>query len=210
MFGGHVAHIMTISSIWKYIGLLGILFLGGQKTLCQTPSNKPPPNAMQAFYPTIRLGLPEDQVEKAIDSSWLKTDQRICESYPFKDLLPNDKQNISVWRSKDVQSGGRPRLLFMVYSDKAKNALADAFYFSGGTLEPIVDGPYNKALKSFKEGDAVREIYRKLGKRPCEYLLRENGRPKVRFKYWGYPGRTWFIEADAADGIVTYIGDGTL
>ena len=56
----------------------------------------------------------------------------------------------------------------------------------------------------------MANVYQKLGKRECNYYLGANGQWQVRFVYWGWEGRSYIIEARAADGIILSSYDGTL
>jgi len=165
-----------------------------------------------AIFAELRIGASEREVAEVLGRAFLKTKtSKYTALYPFRDLLPETAPAVvSEWESETVQSGGWPQIVFAVFADKDKSSLVDAIWFNAGDVRPIVDGRYNQALRAVKKGDSVRDVYRHLGKRRCDYFVGADGKWAVRFDYWGYLGRSYVIHADAAEGRVLSAGYGTI
>lgn len=161
----------------------------------------------------LRLGASEKEVAGATEGllSKVQSTNGYTGKYPFRDLLPYlNPKAIVEWRTTGLESDGWPEILVTVFSNSSKTNLVDALSIRRGRVEPVVDGAYNHNLYSLRRGDSVEKLYRLAGKRNCEYSLGSDEKWRVRFVYSAYAGRFFIVEADAANGEITYAHDGTL
>jgi hypothetical protein len=168
--------------------------------------------SLLALFSKIRAGSSEAEVSGVLRRAFVEVgSDSFWENDPFKYLLPQVNSGaVSEWRSLAVQADGWPQIVFAVYETTNKLTLVDALWYKNGDIRPIVDGLYNRNLRSIKSGDSIERVYQVLGKRQCSYFRAEDSRWHVRFSYWAYQGHAYVIEADAADGKVLSAGDGTL
>jgi hypothetical protein len=161
---------------------------------------------------SVRLGDSEDTVSAKLQPAFARLPaSRYVGAYPFTFMLPyTNRTVITEWQFKTGSEDQRGQIVFAVFSDSAKTNLVDALLFSANTLQPIVDGRYNRSLLAIKKGDSVQKLYLALGRVACDYLLSKEGKWTVRFDYWAYGGRDISITADAASGIITDVQDGTI
>lgn len=160
----------------------------------------------------ITIGSSEENVTKAIERlfSPVQTNRYLGE-YPFTEMLPYTNRDVVIeWRSKGASSSSSEEIIFGVFSDAAKTNLIDALSYRSGHVEPLVDGRYNMKLFSLRKGDTIQRVYNDLGRRECEYFQDKAGKWQVRFLYFGLGGRVIVIEADAAEGRILSVNEGTI
>lgn len=196
----------TGSSLWDGCGRGTVLSQKGSRP------EKPDIVSLLALFSELRVGSSEAEASEVLNKAFVRVESDFFHKrYPFRDWLPCiDSAVVSEWRSSDVEADGWPLIVFVIFESPNKLALVDAFRWRNGDIRPIVDGVYNRNLRSVKMGDSMEVVYRVLGKRECVYFKGADGKWRVRFSYWGYGGRSFVIEADAASGVVLYAGDGTL
>ncbi len=163
-----------------------------------------------AVLAQLRLGQSDHAVTQLLEQVFMRSGTNTF-IRDIGDLLPTiNPACVSQWQSLRKEPDGWPQIILAVFADTNRTSLVDALWFSNGGLRPVVDGIYNHNIVSLKRGESIQMVYQKLGRRQCEYLRTTDGQWKVRFIYCGYGGRYFMIEADAALGVVTYVGDGTL
>jgi len=167
---------------------------------------------MHRLFDQLRIGMTEEEVASVVAPVFYKVETKtFLDKYPFRDLLPEvNASAVTEWRTSHVQPGGWPEVLFTIFADASKTNLVDAFWFRDGDLTPVVDGLFERNVRAVKPGDSIESVFRVLGKRDAEYFRGSDGKWRVRFIYWGYRGRIFVIEADAAEGRVLRAGDGTI
>ena len=167
---------------------------------------------MYRLFGQLRIGMSEHQIASTVEPAFYRTEtDTFLGKYPFRDLLPEVAPRVvTEWRTSQVQPDGWPEVLFAVFEDASKTNLVDAFSFKEGSLTPVVDGVFGRNIRSIKPGDSMDTVYRLLGKRSGDYFRGANSKWRVKFVYWTYRGRIFVIEADAAEGQVIRIGDGTI
>lgn len=109
---------------------------------------------------------------------------------------------ITEWRSRKDTWDGRPRLVFAVFSDASKTNLVDALLHDGYGLSPLIEGVYDKNVKSVKAGDSMERVFRMLGRMDCEYFKRDDGNWRIKVTYPTAKEGDREFEADAGSGRV--------
>jgi len=159
----------------------------------------------------LKIGMSEVDVISLMEGKLIKSDDNYQGKYPFTELLPyTNKSVVSTWVSEERKSNGWPVILFIIFDSPRKSKLADAFLFDDGVFQPLVEGAYNNNIHKVKIGDSMLDVYRLCGKQNGDYFQDSDRKWRVRFIYWAFGGKMFIIEANAADGKVTYAKDGTL
>lgn len=157
-----------------------------------------------AAVSAVRLGDSSDAIAKKIEPLWFGLDAPLfLRQEPFRVLVPYT--NVAVmteWKSRKDTWDGRPRVLFAVFSDPRKTNLVDALLHDGYGLNPVVEGLFDKNVKSIRTGDSMERIFRLLGRRECEYFLATGGKWRIKVLYPTSKGEQREFEADAGSGKV--------
>jgi len=117
---------------------------------------------------------------------------------------------VSEWQSRKTAAGAWPSVLFVVFSDHRKTNVIDVLQCDGTSVQPLVDGLYNRNLLAIHKGDSIDRVYAVLGRKDCDYARGPDAKWRVRFTYLGYGGKFKRIEADAATGLVLGVTDVTV
>jgi len=199
-------------SLMVFFGCARKKVLLSMQSTSSSPAAFSPATNMRRLFDLLSVGMTEQEVASVVASVFYKVETKtFLDKYPFRDLLPEvDARAVTEWRTSHVQPDGWPEVLFTIFCDARKTNLVDAFWFKGGTLTPVVDGLFERKLRAVKPGDSIEAIFRALGKRDAEYFRGSDGKWRVRFIYWAHRGRIFVIEADAAEGRVLRVGDGTI
>ena len=122
-------------------------------------------------------------------------------------LTPLKAKRLVVWTDDKEAYLGWPVYVFGTFSEDGK--LIDLIGSHFGHTTPLVPGTYATRVASLKKGMNVAEMFELVGRQNPTYR-KKDGKWIVEFSYSGYPGQFYYVEADAATGIITLAGNGTI
>jgi hypothetical protein len=155
----------------------------------------------------IARGDPASDVATELEPAWaVVTGSPYHLQHPFNEWLPyTNSALISEWRSAGTNSSGWPSLIFAVFSSHEKTNLTDALLCDGQPPQPLVNGPYNRALHAIKAGDSIAQVYKTVGRRSCKYFATKDGKWSVQIDYFDSRGAIVSVLADAGTGVVNRV-----
>ncbi|MEQ2009975.1 MAG: hypothetical protein ABMA26_24580 [Limisphaerales bacterium] len=115
-----------------------------------------------------------------------------------------------VWSDQKPRPNGWPTYVIGAFGNSAKTNLTDLLRIGDGHKFALVEGNYSKALAALKKGMTVEQMFALVGQHECEYTRDSEGRRIVQFFYQGFLGRQYYVEADAATGVILKAFDGTI
>jgi hypothetical protein len=153
---------------------------------------------------TVRLGDSDKDIANKIKPLWFPMQtSAFLHSRPFTKLVPyTNSAVITEWRSTVDAWGGRPVVLFAVFSDAHKTNLVDALLHDGFDLSPLVEGLYDKNVTSVRAGDSMDRVFTLIGRRSCEYFSVAPGKWRIKVGFPISTGDVKELEVDAGTGKV--------
>jgi hypothetical protein len=162
----------------------------------------------------VELGATLAQCRSAIKYRELRPAQAVelLNRHPWVEthcylLAPLKAGRVVVWTDDKEACLGWPMYVFATFSEDGK--MIDLVGSHFGYTDPLVRGTYATRVASLKKGMSVTKMYELVGRQNPTYR-KKDGKWIVEFTYNGYPGQFYYVEADAATGIITLARNGTI
>lgn len=198
------------SKVWLTVMVLMLGLLSSRASAADETGAKDSPKAKPSNQFAVELG----------DSLTVCRGKVLLQEVNAREFLSNElfKKRFSflrpettvVWSDQNPRSNGWPTYIIGAFSNSAKSNLTDLVRIGDGHKFALVDGSYSKALAGLKKGMTVEQMFALVGQHECEYKRDSEGRRIVQFFYQGFLGRQYWVEADAATGVILKAFDGTI
>lgn len=187
------------------LGLLSLGALAADKTKANDSAKAKPSNQFGVELGDTLAMCREKIHQQEVSAKEFLSNELLRKRFSF--LRPD---TTVVWSDQKPRSDGWPTYVIGVFNNSAKTNLTDLVRLGDGHKFALVDGSYTKALAGLKKGMMVEQMFALVGQHECEYKRDSEGRRIVQFFYQGFLGRQYWVEADAATGVILKAYDGTI